>query len=188
MFGITEINKDTIVKIGNPILTIKSSEETFPLSDFKRQTIERMRTYLIESNNEQIAKEKNLEPAVGIAAPQIGINSRFCCIYVLDEDDEVVCDLQLINPIITRSSENLVYLGGGEGCLSIPNKIEGYVHRSDEIEVEYYDLGGNFHKITATDFLAVVIQHEIDHLNGILYPDHINTDNPFEIKKNSVEL
>ena len=100
---------------------------------------------------------------VGLAAPQIGILKR---VIVMDVGDEHGL-IELINPeIIARSGEQF----GPEGCLSIPG-LTGDVRRAEEVTVTGLDRDGNQRTITGTGLLARCIQHEVDHLNGVLFTD-----------------
>jgi len=110
---------------------------------------------------------------VGIAAPQIGELQR---VFILRDGKDKF--QEFINPEIVWYSSNLtagktrkgdVFL---EGCLSIPN-IYGPVVRPDEIEIEYYDLKGKKHKKRFKEPFSRYSQHEYDHLNGVLFTDHI---------------
>lgn len=101
---------------------------------------------------------------VGLAAPQIGISKR---VIVLDPHDEETGLLEMINPeIVEQSGEQL----GPEGCLSIPG-LNGEVARKQHITVKGLDRDGNELTVEASDFLARIFQHEIDHLNGVLFTD-----------------
>ena len=99
---------------------------------------------------------------VGIAAPQIGKNLQVAIVEV-DEEDR----FELINPEIIESSGESVDV---EGCLSIPHTY-GTVKRADEITVRYFDREGEEMEAQAFGYLARAIQHEIDHLNGVLFID-----------------
>jgi peptide deformylase len=101
---------------------------------------------------------------VGLAAPQIGILKRVIVIDTGEEDAELI---EMINPEITASSGKQL---GPEGCLSIP-KLNGDVNRFDKITVKGLNRHGEEIIIHAEEFLARVFQHEIDHLNGILFTD-----------------
>lgn len=101
---------------------------------------------------------------VGIAAPQIGVLKRVIIVDTGEEDSEII---ELINPEIVSSSGNQL---GPEGCLSIPG-IVGDVNRFDKITVKGLDRDGHQITIVAEEFLARVLQHEIDHLEGILFTD-----------------
>jgi len=116
---------------------------------------------------------KNPE-AAGLAAPQIGENLRIILVRdfkVLPNTEKlVVTNTVMINPrIISRSKEiNLDW----ESCLSIPN-MYGKVKRHSSVKLTYQDVNGKEHKIKASDFFARVIQHEIDHLDGILFTEKL---------------
>ena len=98
---------------------------------------------------------------VGLAAPQIGISKR---IIVIDPGDQYI---EMINPeIIYREGEIL----GREGCLSVPGMV-GCLNRAQKIKVKGLNRNGENLEIEAVDMLARVFQHEIDHLDGILFPD-----------------
>lgn len=113
---------------------------------------------------------------VGLAAVQIGALRR---IVVIDDRDGN--KVTLINPVIKSSSGEQC---GYEGCLSIPEK-QGSVKRYNEVEVEYLDENGEAKMLKATEFFARVIQHELDHLDGILYSDR--ADEIFDISKEDME-
>lgn len=100
---------------------------------------------------------------VGLAAPQIGISKRVIVVDVGDENGLV----EMVNPVIVeKDGEQL----GPEGCLSIPN-LNGDVRRADRIVVEGQNSGGEKFTVQASGYFARAFQHEIDHLNGILFTD-----------------
>lgn len=99
---------------------------------------------------------------VGLAAPQIGILKR---IIVVDNRDGF--RNYFINPIITHKDGEEI---GLEGCLSVPER-QGTVKRATDIDIKYMTLEGEEKTLNAKDFLARILQHEIDHLDGILYTD-----------------
>jgi len=125
-------------------------------------------------------------PGIGLAAPQVGISKR---IFVIDVDynkEETEEDsgeytysdfnpLIFINPVIKNEQGSTTYQ---EGCLSIPGIYED-VKRSEEITVEFQDTDGNKKEIQASELLSICIQHENDHLNGIVFIDRLST-----LKKN----
>ena len=110
-------------------------------------------------------KETMLESnGVGLAAPQVGVLRR--AIVVFRGEDDII---EMINPMITmREGEQT----GMEGCLSVPGKY-GIVTRPMKIRARYQDRKGNFCEVEAEEFLARIICHETDHLNGILYTDNV---------------
>ena len=115
---------------------------------------------------------------VGLAAPQIGISRR---IVVIDAkpDDPFSDPIALINPeIVERTGQ----ADAEEGCLSVP-EVSGDVKRAEKVTVEALDLDGKKVQIEATDLLARVVQHEIDHLNGVLFVDHLGRLKQQLIKK-----
>jgi peptide deformylase len=109
-------------------------------------------------------------PGVGLAAPQVDIPLRLIVVEFGDEEDENVAPklYTLINPEITRHSRETVV--GTEGCLSIPNLI-GDVERYESITVKGQNRQGQPVKIKANNWLARIFQHEIDHLDGVLFTD-----------------
>jgi peptide deformylase len=112
-------------------------------------------------------------PGVGLAAPQVNIPERLIVVeYGEEEDEETEAQPKklyvLINPEIVKKSEET--LMGVEGCLSIPNLV-GEVERHAAIQVKGLNRHGKPMKIKAEGWLARIFQHEIDHLNGILFPD-----------------
>ena len=74
----------------------------------------------------------------------------------------------------------MIYVGEGEGCLSINREVEGIVPRFARVTIEYLDLDGNTKRIRVREDIAIAFQHEIDHLNGILFIDHIDPKNPYK--------
>lgn len=107
-------------------------------------------------------------PGVGIAAPQVGINRNVIWVQRFDKPDEPF--EFYINPKITWHSTLLQR--GLEGCLSIPDRKET-IHRSYAIQLQHLDKNGDLIEEHIEGFTAVIFQHEIDHLHGILYPDRL---------------
>lgn len=107
---------------------------------------------------------------IGLAAPQIGISKR---LIVMDcsREGEPPEIWKMINPEIIARSEETSKME--EGCLSIPG-YNGDVTRPAEVEVKFTDIEGNAQQITASGLLAACVQHEIDHLNGVLFIDHLS--------------
>lgn len=109
-------------------------------------------------------------PGIGLAAPQVGVLKQIIVVDVTDDDEEPFAH-KMINPEITWSSEDLsVY---EEGCLSVPQSYSE-VERPAQIKVTYLDENGAHQELDADGLLATCIQHEIDHLNGTLFIDHIS--------------
>lgn len=109
---------------------------------------------------------------VGLAAPQVGVTKRVIVIDTHDEEEgEVPRPLYLANPeIVFRSDEQICH---DEGCLSVPDQ-HAEVMRSASVKVRYLDYHGKPREIEAEGLLAIALQHEIDHLDGVLYIDHLS--------------
>jgi len=119
-------------------------------------------------------------PGVGLAGPQINVPLRVIVVEFGDEEDEDVPPKLhiVVNPELSKFSQELV--SGTEGCLSIPGFL-GEVERSKTITVKGYNRHGQPLKIKAKGWLARIFQHEVDHLDGILYIDR--TDKIVEIQE-----
>lgn len=151
-----------------------------PSSPQMKKLLEEMVTYLKDSQDDLWAKEHKVRPGVGLAAPQIGIGERFFAVYV-EIPGKGVIQYGLINPVVLSTSLRKCCLRGGEGCLSVEKDKEGYVPRYYKIKMKAYDaLQGKEVIVNQTGYPAIILQHEFDHLNGILYYDHINKQNPWE--------
>jgi peptide deformylase len=109
---------------------------------------------------------------VGIAAPQVGILKNIIWVQRFDKE-EFPFEVYL-NPKITQYSEQKQTFT--EGCLSIPNRSETLYNRSYEIVIEYDTMENRHNTETIEGFTSVIFQHEIDHLNGILYLDHLEKE------------
>ena len=109
-------------------------------------------------------------PGVGLAAPQIGISKQIIVVEFGDEeDDSLPKQLYIVvNPEIVKQSRDAV--PGIEGCLSVPGLV-GEVSRSSVVTVKGQDIHGKPIKVRAQGWLARIFQHEIDHINGVLYTD-----------------
>lgn len=120
----------------------------------------------------EMRKAMNDVDGVGLAAPQVGLLRRFVVIHKparLADEEEPELNLDLVNPEIIRSSGRQV---GPEGCLSIPNWV-GDVPRAMHVTVKAHDLNDKEIRIKASGALARILQHEIDHLDGILFVDRV---------------
>lgn len=177
----------------DPRLREHAEEVTFPLSEEEKTLIDEMRTFLINSQTPEIAEEYGLRAGVGVAAPQLGINKQIFAVYLteLDEEGEVVdtiIDEIFINPKITRHSVKQAALPEGEGCLSVRRSVPGLVPRPRRVTLTYQDPEGDEYEVKLRDYEAIVVQHELDHLKGILFYDHINDQNPWQADDNTVVL
>ena len=151
-----------------------------------------MAEYLKLTQDDSYRDKHHLREGVGLAAPQIGHNIRALVVYFEEEDEDGnvrIIDHRLINPRIISESVKKVYLSCGEGCLSVDASHEGYVYRNFKILVKAYEVKeAKEIVITARGYEAIVLQHEIDHLNGILFYDHIDKKDPFKVLPDAVRI
>ncbi|HYF95709.1 MAG TPA: peptide deformylase [Symbiobacteriaceae bacterium] len=140
---ITDTNAEVLRKKAKPVTKVNASI---------RQLLDDMAETMYEA------------PGVGLAAPQVGVSKR---IIVIDPHDEETGLFQLVNPEIVAKEG---WVLGSEGCLSIPGYL-GDVYRYEKIQVVALDRNGRKVYIDAEGWLARIFQHEIDHLDGILYTD-----------------
>jgi len=156
-----------------------STEVSFPLTKEDKQNINNMITYLKMSQIEEYAEKYDLRAGMGLAYIQIGIPKR---IFVIVEEleDGTFKDYIIINPKIISYSEEIIYVGEGEGCLSVNREVDGIVPRFARLTIEAQDLDGNKFRIRVREDISVAFQHEIDHLDGILFVDKIDPKNPFK--------
>ncbi len=140
--------KRNIIKYGDPFLRKISK----PVENYDGKLHQ-----LLEDMEETLHAVGGL----GLAAPQVGVLKRVC---IVEYDDKLY---ELVNPVLIRSRGKCV---DNEGCLSVPG-FRGLVERPEEIDVEYFDRFGNLCKQHAEGYFARVFLHEMDHLDGILFPD-----------------
>ena len=107
-------------------------------------------------------------PGIGLAAPQVGKSIRLVVIDISDEKNQL---LALVNPTVTALTDTLVE--GEEGCLSLPDLTER-IKRPSKVHVDAFDLQGNPISMDCEGLLAVCVQHEVDHLNGHVFIDHLS--------------
>ena len=185
------IDMDDIIREGNPTLRAVAADVTFPLSDEDIILGEKMMQFLKNSQDPVLAEKMGLRGGVGLAAPQLDISKRIIAVLVPNPEDEEgnppkeVYSLQevMYNPKVVAHSVQDAALADGEGCLSVDRLVEGYVVRHSRVTVEYFDKNGDKHKIKLKGYNSIVVQHEIDHTNGIMFYDRINEKNPFAIKE-----
>jgi peptide deformylase len=118
---------------------------------------------------DQMLETMREAPGIGLAAPQVGQLRRACVIDLGDQGD--IEPLFLINPeVIWRSDETVL---AEEGCLSLPEQF-GEVARAAEVRVRYRDRAGEPQEVAGEGLLSRCLQHEIDHLDGVLFTDHLS--------------
>lgn len=165
----------------------ENTDVTFPLCTEYKDMIFEMLKHLRYSQIEKYAKKYNLRPGMGLAAPQVGINRNFF-VVCYERKEGIFDDYILINPKVISYSEEMIYAGEGEGCLSVNREVEGIVPRHARITVEAYDLEGNLIKYRVREDLAIAFQHEFDHLKGILFVDYIDPNDPYKDADNMREI
>lgn len=173
-------NKDIIDEKDKRLRTI-SKEVEFPLADSDKKAINDMIEYLTNSQIEEIAKKYDLRPGMGLSAIQLGIPKRYF-VVVHEYDEGKFENYIIINPKIISNSMEKIYVEFGEGCLSVNREVDGIIPRYARVTLEGYDIEGNKIRIRGREELAIAFQHEMDHLNGILFYDHIDKSNPFKDK------
>jgi len=171
------ITMKDIIREGHPTLSLKAEEVAIPLSEENVQLMKDMLQYIKNSQNEAFAERHNLRESVGLAAPQLNLLKRIIAVHTEDEKGKIH-SYALANPKILSYSEEMTYLPNGEGCLSIDREVEGLVPRHRRLTLEGYDMNNNKVRLRLRGYVGIVFQHEIDHLNGVLFPERINAKDP----------
>ncbi|MBP2002429.1 peptide deformylase [Paenibacillus shirakamiensis] len=171
---------EDIVREGNPILRVDTEPVSMPPTEEDREEMASMMQFLKNSQNEEMARKYKLRAGVGISANQIGLNKRMFAALLTDVKGKVT-EYALFNPKIISHSEAMTYLPESEGCLSVDRPIQGFVPRYERIQIKAYLADGSEVKLRFKGFPSIVMQHEIDHLNGIMFFDRIHADNPFKL-------
>lgn len=160
------------------ILRKKSVDVVFPLTKEDKNLIKQAIDHLTFSQIEEYEKKYDLRPGMGLAFPQLGLSKRI--IIIVHEYEEGKFDnYVVVNPKIVSNSEEIIAAEVGEGCLSVNRDVEGHVPRYARVTVEGYDENGNKIRVRAREDLSIAFQHEIDHLDGILFYDRIDKNKPF---------
>ncbi len=172
--------KDILDEKDKRLRTI-SKEVEFPLTKEDKELIHTMINYLHDSQIDELAEKYDLRPGMGLSAIQLGVAKRY--FVVVNEIDEGEFETYvLINPKMISSSVEKIYVEMGEGCLSVNRPVDGIVPRYARCTMEAYDMEGRKIHVRAREELAICFQHELDHLNGILFTDHIDKKDPFKDK------
>ena len=165
----------------NRTLHNKSVDVTFPLDKETKKLIKDAMDYLEMSQIEDIRAKYDLRAGMGLSFIQLGIPKRiFVIVYEVEEGkfDRYV----VINPKIKSTSEEMVYIEEGEGCLSINRPTYGIVPRYARLRLTAYNEEGEQYELRVREELAVCFQHELDHLDGILFTDKIDPKDPYKGK------
>jgi peptide deformylase len=162
-----------VIREGHPTLSLVAKEVLLPLSEEDKTLLIALHEYVINSTDEQMLKTSDFRPSVGIAAPQVNVSKRMYAVHVEDFDG-VLYSYMLINPVIREKSNTLIYLPGGEGCLSVDRETEGLTPRFESITIDAHRYIKELDEVIPvtlhlSGYIGIVFQHELDHLNGILY-------------------
>ncbi len=176
---------DQIIREGHEALRTRAEEVAFPLTEQDKQLAHDLLEYIINSQDEILADKYDLRPGIGLAANQVNSLKRMFALHLEDSNGDTF-SFVAINPKIVSHSVELTYLSNGEGCLSVDRPVHGYVPRYARITVKYFDIEGNEQKQRLSGLPAIAFQHELDHLNGVMFFDRINEKEPFgEIENGS---
>ena len=150
-----------------------------------------MLQFLKNSQDPVIAEKMGLRGGVGLAAPQLDISKRIIAVLVPNMPNKdgnppketYALQTVMYNAKVVAHSVQDAALAEGEGCLSVDREVSGYVVRHARVTIDYFDKEGEKHRIKLKGYNAIVVQHEIDHTNGIMFYDRINEKDPFAIKE-----
>jgi peptide deformylase len=173
------LTMDDIIRDGHPTLRKVAAEVMMPPTEEEKKVLASLLEYVINSQNSEMAAEYGLRPGIGLAAPQINVSKRMIAVHLTD-DKGTLYSHALFNPKIVSHSVEKAYLQSGEGCLSVDEAFPGFVPRHARITVKGVNLDGEEVKLRLKGLAAICFQHEIDHLNGIMFYDHIDKQDPFK--------
>lgn len=174
------ITMDDIVREGNDILRVVTEPVSIPPTEEDKEEMAAMLQFLKNSQDPELSKKYKLRAGVGLSANQIGLSKRMFAAYLTDTHGQSR-EYALYNPKIISHSEAMIYLPESEGCLSVDRSVQGFVPRYEKVQIKAYDGDGNELKLRFKGFDAIVMQHEMDHLNGIMFYDHINKEHPYKL-------
>lgn len=161
--GAMEIMPLSVITNQIDSLQLREISKAIKRKDIESETMKLFRQRLLATVQDTV------NPGVGIAAPQVGVNVKMIYVQRFDKKGEPF--EVYFNPVIYEYGDSIKK--GREGCLSVP-AVMGFVDRSQDIGIEYLDSTGIARNEKISGFTAVIFQHEIDHLNGILYFDRIS--------------
>lgn len=166
------ITMKDVIKEGHPTLRKVAEVVLLPASKEDQETLKKMLEFLHNSQDPEMAQKYSLRPGIGLAAPQINVSKRMIAVLVTDDNDNLY-EYALYNPKIVSHSVEITHLEDGEGCLSVDRDISGLVPRFARVTVQGTTIDGDVISIRLRGLPAIVFQHEIDHLNGIMFFDRI---------------
>lgn len=177
------LTMNDIIREGHPTLNQRAHDVEIPLAEDTKKILTEMRAFLVHSQDDEMREKYQLRAGVGLAAPQINISKRMLVIYTYDETGKTLHDYVMVNPKLISHAVQETYIDGGEGCLSIDREVDGVVPRYQKVKVKtyLYDVFNDQleEKTLAFEgFVGIVFQHELDHLNGILFTERIKPGLP----------
>ena len=180
------IDMNDIIREGNPTLRAVAEDVTFPLTDQEIILGEKMLQFLRNSQDPVTAEKMGLRGGVGLAAPQLDLSKRIIAVLVPNLPDKegnppkeaYALQTVMYNAKVVAHSVQDAALAEGEGCLSVDREVPGYVVRHARVTVDCFD---KEHRIKLKGYNSIVVQHEIDHTNGIMFYDRINEKDPFAV-------
>jgi len=182
---LNRISYNDIVKDDNPIIREVSKDVVWPLSKGDLTIMNQMIDYVRSSQIPEEEEKRELRAAYGISAIQLGHPKKMMYVRLENNQGFEAEEFALINPKIISSSTKKGALKEGEGCLSVIRKIDGYVVRSFSIKIIAIDhFTEREVEIEAYGLTAIVLQHEMDHLSGIMFYDRINKLDPKKVASN----
>ncbi|MDP4086204.1 MAG: peptide deformylase [Bacillota bacterium] len=181
------LTMEDIIRDGHPTLRKVAEEVPMPPSEEDKQILKSLLEYVQNSQDEDIASKYGLRAGIGLAAPQINVLKRMIAVHVQDSKGNLISHA-LFNPKIASHSVERSYLTAGEGCLSVDKAIPGFVPRYARVTIKGIDLDGNEIKFRLKGLPAIAFQHEIDHLNGIMFYDYIDKEDPYKEIENAIAI
>ncbi|PKK93813.1 MAG: peptide deformylase [Tenericutes bacterium HGW-Tenericutes-6] len=171
-----------VIREGHKTLETVAKEVKLPLSSQDKKLLKDLLEYVINSQDEKMVETYDFRPAVGIAAPQVNVSKRMFAVHVTDFDG-MLYSYALVNPVLKEKGNKIIYVPGGEGCLSVDRETEGLTPRYDWVlfDALSYDVKTDqLIPITLRleGYVGIVFQHEYDHLNGIMYTTKLFAELP----------
>ncbi|ETT75729.1 peptide deformylase [Paenibacillus sp. FSL R7-277] len=174
------ITMEDIIREGDPVLRTVAEPVQLPLQAEDRGVLQSMMQFLKNSQDAEMSAKYKLRSGVGLSANQIGISKRMFVMFLKDDNGKNV-EYTWVNPKIISHSLAMVYLPESEGCLSVDRPVHGFVPRYESVKVRGFDLNGEVVTQKFKGYQAIIIQHEMDHLDGTMFYDRINPQNPFKL-------
>jgi peptide deformylase len=181
------LTMEDIIRDGHPTLRKVAANVTMPPSEEDKQILFSLLEYLINSQDAEIAEQNGFRPGIGLAAPQINVSKRMIAVHLTDNKGTLY-SYALFNPKIISHSVEKSYLESGEGCLSVDEAMPGYIPRYARITVKGINLDGEEVKLRLKGLPAICFQHEIDHLNGIMFYDYIDNQDPLKPIEGAISI